>query len=229
MALVGTSIRLAYQNASRPLQFSVLLLFVALFVAVGGYFLAGQAVVQYDFSWPATIAGALVLLSFAYVVAWFADEIAKQVGHETYMNREAFFIRGANIFLLWLGVDVVSWLLYAFAPHWLAAIVSFVLSLYAVYASVAIAVDGASLRASFAYAHETLLKQGAHVLEFLLLAFFLLIPIFVLDAYSGFLGMVLSVLLVTYLLLPWLLSHAILTYLQKYPMVVSYLKRFERS
>ncbi len=229
MTLAGTSIRLAYRNRSRPLQLSYLLIFVALFAYLGGYFLAGQAVVPYDFKlWP-TVAAVLILLVFAYVFAWFADELARDLGHETYMNREAFFLRGFNIFLLWLVVDALMYVFYLFLPVWLASVLSFALSILAVYASAAIAVDGASIPASFSHAWNTVVKNPYHVLEFLVLSFFLLLFVFVLDAYSGFLGVFLSVLIISYAILPWLMAHAILTYLYKYPIVVSSLFKFERS
>ncbi|NPA76158.1 MAG: hypothetical protein GXN93_00165 [Candidatus Diapherotrites archaeon] len=229
MALTPVSLRLAYRKSSRPLQFSYLLIFVALFSAVGGYFLAGQAVVPYDFKlWP-TIASVAILLVFSYIFAWFADELAKDVGHETYMDRESFALRGFYIFVLWLVVDVLMYVMYMFLPSWLAAVLGFLASILAVYASAAIAVDGASIPAAIVLAWDTIRRQPAHILEFLAISFFLLLFVFVLDAYSGFLGMFLSVLLVTYLVLPWLLAHAILTYLYKYPIVVSSLFKFERA
>jgi|GEM_PF-3581913 len=229
MTLAGTSIRLVYRNRSRPLQLSYLLIFIALFAYFGGYFLAGQAVVPYDFKlWP-TVTAVLILLVFAYAFAWFADELARDLGHETYMNREAFFIRGFNIFLFWLVVDALMYVFYLFLPVWLASILSFALSILAVYASAAIAVDGASIPSSLVHAWNTIVKNSYHVLEFLVLSFFLLLFIFVLDAYSGFLGVFLSVLIINYVILPWLMAHAILTYLYKYPIVVSSLFKFERS
>jgi len=211
------------------LQMSYLLIFIALFAYLGGYFLAGQAVVPYDFKlWP-TIASVIILLVFAYVFAWFADELARDLGHETYMNREAFFVRSFNIFLLWLVVDALVFAFYVSLPVWLASLLSFALSILAVYASAAIAVDGASIPSSLVHAWNTIVKNSYHVFEFLVLSFFLLLFVFVLDAYSGFLGVFLSVLVITYVVLPWLMAHAVLTYLQKYPIVVSSLFKFERS
>ena len=126
-------------------------------------------------------------------------------------------------------MDALIFAFYAFLPVWLASILAFALSILAVYASAAIAVDGASIPASLSHAWNTVVKNPYHVLEFLVLSFFLLLFVLVLDAYSGFLGVFLSVLIVNYVILPWLMAHAILTYLYKYPIVVSSLFKFERS
>ncbi len=202
---------------------------IAAFAYAGGYFLAGQSVLPYYPSfWPA-VASVVLLLMFSFIFVWFADEISSDVGHSTYMDRESFLVRGLKVFIVWLVVDAVMFASFIFLPDWFASLLSFVLSVLAVYASAAIAVDGASIPAAVVMSWSTIVRQPLLVLEFLLLSFFLLLLVFVLDTYSGFLGLFVSVLLVTYLILPWLSAHAVLTYLYKYPMVVSSLFKFERS
>ncbi len=220
--------RAAFVEPSRAFQYSFLLFVAALFALVGGYFMGGLAVLSYDLNVGAVVAALLMILLFSYIFVWFASDLSQFLGHKTYLSREDFAVRGLRVFVLWTGVYVLTYFLYKYVSHPADAIIELVVTLFAIYSTVIIAIDGYSIAGSIRASWDLMRDQWAHVLEFLVLSLLVVVPIFLVDAIGGLFGEVLAVALMTFLAIPWLSTHVVLTYLYRYPIVVAALSKLER-
>lgn len=228
MALIATSLRATFQDISRSFQYSLMLFVAALFALVGGYFMGGLAVLSYDLSISAIVAAILMLLLFSYIFVWFASDLSEFLGHRTYLSRDEFFIRGFRVFVVWFVAYLITFFLYTYVSYPFDAIISFIIALFATYASVVAAIDGFSISGAIKESWIVMRDQLAHVVEFVVLSLLIFIPIFLIDVIGGFFGEVLAVALVTFLAIPWLTTHVVLTYLYRYPIVVAALSKLER-
>jgi len=228
MALIATSLRAAFVEPSRSFQYSFMLFVAALFALVGGYFMGGLAILSYDLNTATVITALLMILLFSYIFTWFASDLSEFLGHKTYLSREDFAARGFRIFILWTIMYAITFLLYNYVPYPVDAILSFILTLFAIYATVIAAIDGYSIAGAFKASLSLMRDQWAHVVEFIVLSLLLLIPIFLVDTVGGLFGSVLAVALMTFLAIPWLTTHVVLTYLYRYPIVVAALSKLER-
>ena len=228
MALIATSLRAAFVEPSRSFQYAFLLFVAALFALVGGYFMGGLAILSYDLNTATVVTALLMILLFSYIFTWFASDISQFLGHKTYLSREEFAARGFRVFLLWVVMYALTFFLYNYVAFPFDAIFSFLLSLLAIYATVIVAIDGYSIAGALKASLSLIRDQWAHVLEFIVLSLLLFIPIFLVDTLGGLFGSVLAVVLMTFLAVPWLTTHVILTYLYRYPIVVAALSKLER-
>ena len=227
MALIAASLRAAFRDVSRPLQYSLMLFVAALFALVGGYFMGGLAIVPYDIDVAPALTAAFIVFIFSYIFVWYACELSESLGHRAYLSREEFLVRGFRVFLLWFLSYVVVFLLYSYLPPALGGLIAFFVTLLAVYASVVAAIDGYTISGAFRESLAIVRDQLAHVAEFVVFSVLLLLPVFLVDAVLGFFGAVLAVMLVTFVVIPWLTAHAVLTYLYRYPIVVAALSKLE--
>lgn len=228
MVLIATSLRAAFVEPSRSFQYSLMLFLAALFALVGGYFMGGLAILSYDLSVGAVVAALLMILLFSYIFVWFASDLSSFLGHKTYLSREEFAIRGARVFVLWAIAYALTFFFFNYVSYPFDAVLSFIVSLFAIYATVIIAIDGYSIVSSVSASLSLLRDQWLHVLEFIVLSLLLVIPVFLIDAVGGFFGSVLAIILMTFLAIPWLTTHVVLTYLYRYPIVVAALRKLER-
>ncbi len=216
--------RLAFSRPDRPLSFGLLLVLLAVFVLGGGFLLAGQAVLN---PWEPTYLVAVFLayiLLFSMLLVYLSTEISEELGHNTYLDREAFFVRSARVFLLLLvGFSVLFALSYMSSLALLLLGLS--LSVIMLYASVIVAIDGYSIHGAVVEALYVLRDVYVDVLEFLALSFVLFSILAVLDQIGGLVGPILTTTLSVLVVLPWLLSFVVLSYLRRYPIVVAALRR----
>jgi len=223
MALIATSLRIAFRDASHSLQYSFLLFVAALFALVGGHFVGGLAVLPYDLDFGVAVAALLMVLLFSYIFVWFASEISEFLSHRAYLSGEDFLVRGFRVFSMWLFSYLVVFLLYSYLPNPFHGILAFFLTLITVYASVVAAIDGYTVIGAFKESLTVLRGQFAHVAEFAVLSLLVLIPVFLIDLVGG----VIATAIFTFIVLPWLTAHAVLTYLYRYPLVVATLSKLE--
>lgn len=190
--------------------------------------MGGFAVLPYDFDFGILVASLIIPLLFSYIFVWFASELSEALGHNAYLSGEDFLIRGFRVFLIWLVVYLVaSAVFYSSIPF--SNVVVFFISLISVYASVVTAIDGYSIFGAYVEAVKVIVDQIFHVLEFVVLSSLVILPIFLIDITGGFFGTVVSTILITFAVIPWLTAHTVLTYLYRFPLVVATLDKFEES
>jgi len=124
---------------------------------------------------------------------------------------------------MWFFSYLVVFLLYAYFPHPFHGILVFFLTLITVYASVVAAIDGYTILGALKESLFVVHGQLAHVAEFVVLSLLVLIPIFLIDLVGG----VIATALFTFIVIPWLTAHVVLTYLYRYPLVVATLSKLE--
>ncbi len=216
--------RMALGRLDRPLSFGLLLVLLAVFVWGGGFLLAGQAALN---PWEPTY---LVVLFLAYLfllamlVVYLSTEISEELGHNTYLDRESFFLRSARVFLILLvGFAVL------FALSYVGPLVLLVLglpvSLIALYASVIVAIDGYSITGALLEALYVIRDVYVDVFEFIALSFVLFSVLAVLDQLGGIVGPIVATTLSVLIVLPWLVGFVVVSYLRRYPIVVAALRR----
>jgi len=227
MALIATALRTAFLDASRPLQYALLLFVAALFALVGGHFVGGLAVLSYEPDVGTVVTALLTVLLFSYIFVWYASELSESLSHRTYLSKEEFLLRGLRVFIIWVLVYLAVFLFYTGLPYPVNGLLAFFVALTAVYASVVVAVDGYTVFGAFVESFAVVRSRFFHVAEFVALSVFLLLPAFLIGAVGGFPGTVLSLVLITVVVMPWLSAHAVLTYLYKYPFVVAALNKLE--
>ena len=200
--------------------FVLTLLPISVFVLLGGGLLAGSAVLVSG-ELARILLAIFTLFVFATVFVRYVIYLSSRLGHRTYV-RDGFWKRVVRVFFLFvLGVLVTRVLSYS--PF--AIIVAAAVWVLFVYSSVAAGADGYTLPSSLSMGWKTLERNIANVVELLLLTLVFSVMVIPLDVSWGWLGSAVAVFITHAIFAPFLTAHVALTYLQKYPIALSYLTR----
>ncbi len=158
---------------------------------------------------------------FSILLVYISTSVAERLDHRTYINVEEGVRRALVIFLLLSLGGVIM----VFLPPLARSLFAILYFLPILLLSISMAIDGGGILAAWRRTVDAFKRRWFNILEFFALGAIFALILSIIEAYFGVAGLFISILLAYTLFIPWSLSLLILTYLYRYPLVVSRIER----